>query len=309
MSRHNDPAHLPLPIPPQEEQDEDEAYERFYDVQQKETPVLYSSIAHLLVNKSALHAWHAHPKLNPNYQSEESAEFDYGRAAHALLLEGDESRFVVIEADDWRKKEAKELRDKARAERKMPMLARQVHKVRAMSRAAKEYIEASELAGIFQRGIPEKSIYWQEGNARCRITPDWLTDDHTLVLDYKTTTSANPHSFLGMALSFGYAMQEAFYRRGVAAAHGKEPAFVFLLQEKEPPYACSLVAFDPAMQEIGDRQAEYALALWGTYMARNEWPGYPTRIAHLEPPAWYLARAEAQAQEIDFDNLDERMNP
>ena len=51
------------------------------------------------------------------------------------------------------------------------------------------------------------------------------------------------------------------------------------------------------MQEIGDRQVAYALALWTTAMQRNEWPGYPRRVAHLEPPAWYLARAEGWLDE------------
>jgi len=270
-------------------------------------PALSASIAHLLVTKSGLHAYTAHPRLNPQYRQEESAEFDYGRAAHALLLEGDESRFCIVEADDWRKKDAKELREKARAEKKMPMLARQVHKVRAMARAAQEYVAASELAGIFAHGVAEKSIYWQEGAHRCRATPDWLTDDASICLDYKTTTSANPAAFLGMAVGFGYTMQEAFYRRGIKAVRGREPAFVFLLQEKEPPYACSLVAFDPAMREIGDRQADYAIQLWKDYTTRNYWPGYSARIAHLEPPDWYRSRAE-QAM-ISDEQLAEAMEP
>lgn len=262
-------------------------------------PALSASIAHLLVSKSALHAWTAHPRLNPNYRQEESAEFDYGRAAHSCLLEGDESSLVVIEADDWRKKDAKEARDAARTEGKTPLLVRQMHKVRAMVRAAKEYIAASEIPDVFSTGKPEVSLHWREGPTHCRGRLDWLTDDHRLVMDYKTTVSANPHSFVGMAIGYGYAMQEAFYRRGVKAVYGKEPAFVFLLQEKELPYACSLVAFDPAMQEIGDRQAEHALALWATYMQRNEWPGYPRRVAYLEPPAWYMARDDERRQEVD----------
>ena len=255
-------------------------------------PALSASIAHLLVTKSALHAWTAHPRLNPHYQQIESAEFDYGRAAHSVLLEGSESPLVVVEADDWRKKEAKELRDKARAEGRIPLLVRQVYKVRAMVKVARDYIASSELAGIFEDGLPEQYIEWQEGQTRCTGRLDWLRGDKRLVMDYKTTQSANPASFVGMAVGYGYAMQEAFYRRGVKAVHGKEPAFVFLLQEKEPPFACSLVAFDPAMQEIGDQQAAHALAIWGTYMARNEWPGYSPRIAHLEPPQWHAARAE-----------------
>ena len=270
-------------------------------------PALSASIAHLLVTKSALHAWTAHPRLNPHYQQIESAEFDYGRAAHSVLLEGSEESLHVIEADDWRTKAAKEAREAARGLGKTPILFRQLRKVQTMVKAAQDYVAASELAGIFSDGQAEVHLEWQEGATRCTGRLDWLRGDKRLVMDYKTTQSANPAAFVGMAVGYGYAMQEAFYRRGVKAVHGKEPAFVFLLQEKEPPFACSLVAFDPAMQEIGDRQAAHALALWGTYMARDEWPGYPRRIAHLEPPAWYLARAEEQS--IDFDNIDERTNP
>ncbi len=263
-------------------------------------PALSATIAHLLVARSALHAWHAHPRLNPNYRQEESAEFDYGRAAHAALLEGDESRWHVVEADDWRKKDAKEARDAARAAGKMPLLARQAHKVRAMVRAAEEFIAVSELPDLLADGEPEHALHWQECDTHCRSRLDRISADRLRVLDYKTTTSANPHAFVSMAVGMGYTMQEAFYRRGVKARYGREPQFVFLLQEKDSPYACSLVAFDPAMQEVGDRQVEYALALWGTAMASGRWHGYPRRVAYLEPPAWYMARAEEWATDANL---------
>lgn len=255
-------------------------------------PALSASIAHLLVSKSALHAWHAHPRLNPNYQQTESAEFDYGRAAHAVLLEGTEKPLYVIEADDWRKKEAKEARENARKAGRIPLLHRQVMRVRAMVAAAREYVAASEIFGIFENGTPEHSLQWMEGPTQCRSRLDWLRSDNAMVLDYKTATSANPEAFLRGAIAYGYTMQEAFYRRGVKAVYGAEPKFVFLVQEKEPPYACSLIAFDPAMQEMGDRQVQYAMAIWQQCMAMDHWSGYPPRIAYLEPPAWYAARTE-----------------
>ncbi len=299
------------------EQDEDTAYddERQREVDEKSaqrgsadadgTPALSASIAHLIVNKSALHAWTAHPRLNPRYQPTESAEFDYGRAAHKVLLEGEDASIMVIEADDWRKKEAKALRDQARADRKIPILARQMNRVRAMVKVARDYLFASELSGLMDDGEPEHSIKWEETTALCRARLDWISGDRKIVMDYKTTTSAKPESFIGQAIGYGYAMQEAFYRRGVKAVYGQEPRFVFLLQEKELPYACSLVAFDPAMQEMGDRQAEYAISLWRHAMQTGKWHGYTSRVAYIEPPVWYAARAE----EIDFDNIDERMNP
>lgn len=269
-------------------------------------PALSASIAHILVTKSAMHAWHAHPRLNPDYRSEESAEFDYGRAAHAVLLEGSESGLHVIEADDWRKKDAKEARDAARAAGKTPLLVRQVHKVRAMVKAAQQYVEASEIAGIFKDGEPEHSLHWREVDMHCRSRLDWISTDRRIVLDYKTAVNANPDAFVNGAVAYGYTMQEAFYRRGVKAVYGKEPKFVFLVQEKEPPYVCSLVAFDPAMQAMGDQQVEYALALWQSSMQSGQWRGYPNRIAYLSPPAWYAARVEGMMTD---EQLEEAINP
>lgn len=282
-------------------------------------PALSASIAHLIVTKSALHAWHAHPRLNPNYVEDVSDEFDFGTAAHDLLLEGGTARICVIDPENYRSKPTKAnpegavpkgwtngairaARDEARANRLVPILPWHNARLSSMIEVAQRYLAQSELAELLLDGKPEQKLHWQEGGAHCRARLDWITGDKALILDYKSCRSANPHHFTGMAVSFGYTMQEAFYRRGVKAVHGKEPRFVFLLQEKEPPFACSLVAFDPAMQEIGDRQAQYAIALWTHAMQTGQWPGYPSRVAHLEPPAWLLARAEGWATD---DNLEE----
>lgn len=258
----------------------------------RDGPSLSSSIAHIILSRSPLHAWFAHPRLNPHYRAEESAEFDYGTAAHSLLLEGDESGLVVVEADDWRTKAAKELRDAARAAGKTPLLARQIAKVRAMVKAAQQAVADSEIAGAFEGAIAEHSIYWQEGEIRCKARPDLINDTMRLILDYKTCANAEPDAFMRAGLSYGYDIQEAFYRRGMKAL-GRDYNFVFLAQEKEPPYACSLVALDPAMQDMAERKVSFALASWQSCLKANRWPGYPNRIAYISPPAWYAAQAEA----------------
>lgn len=257
-------------------------------------PALSASIAHLLITKSALHAWHAHPRLNPNYQQTESAEFDYGRAAHAVLLEGDESRLHVIEADDWRKKDAKEARENARKAGKMPLLSRQIHKVRAMAKVAKEHVADSELAGIFEAGEPEKSLHWEEVGIHCRARLDWLSTDRKLILDYKTSQNANPDAFIrGPLTNYGYDTQGAFYLRGNAATGGSAHAkYVWLVQEVEPPYVCSLVGMGPQMQEIAERKVDWARAIWQRCIQTGQWPAYPNRIAWAELPEWSVARFE-----------------
>lgn len=257
----------------------------------RDGPSLSSSIAHTLISRSPLHAWYAHPRLNPNYRAEESAEFDYGTAAHSMLLEGDESGLVIIEADDWRTKAAKEARDVARAAGKTPLLARQMAKVRAMVKAARDAVAASELAGVFEGAIAEHSIAWMDGDIRCKARPDLINDAMRVIVDYKTCANAEPDAFMRAGLSYGYDIQDAFYRRGMKAL-GKDYRFVFLAQEKEAPYVCSLVALDPAMQDMADRKVSFALASWQACLKANRWPGYPNRIAYIAPPAWYAAQAE-----------------
>lgn len=304
-------------IPTWESRDEraDEAYDiarqREVDAEQlsaeeyfadNDGPSLSSGIANLLVSKSPLHAWYAHPRLNPDYRREERAEFDYGTAAHALLLEGDESRIAVIEADDWRTKAAKEARAQAYADRKTPMLPRQLATVRAMVAAARTAIAESEIAAQWARGLSEQSIAWTDpaGNTRCKALLDRISNDRAWVFDYKTCSNAEPDAFARSALSMGYDVQEAFYRRGVKAKYGKEPRFVFVAQEKDAPYACSLVAFDPALQEMADRKVQYALAIWAGCLASGKWRGYPSRVCYTVPPAWYAANAEALNEMIEI---------
>ena len=45
------------------------------------------------------------PRLNPNYESDESSSFDLGSAAHSLML-GDPKQFEIIQADSFATKEA-----------------------------------------------------------------------------------------------------------------------------------------------------------------------------------------------------------
>lgn len=261
-------------------------------------PGLSATIANILLTKTPLHAWFAHPALNPDYAREEKPEFDYGTVAHRMLLEGSEAGLHIVEANDWRTKAAQEQREAAYAEGKTPLLARQVKKCREMVAAAKEAIAYSEVSDVFAVGSPEMTIQWRDKGIDCRSRLDWLTTDNALILDYKTTVNAHPEAFLRTVISTGYDVQEAFYRRAVRSLTGQEPRFVFLAQEKEPPFACSLIGLDPAMRDLADRKVEAAIDLWAQCVKENEWPGYSHRVAWLAPPAWYQMQAEESLEEM-----------
>lgn len=69
-------------------------------------PSLSASLAHVLLTKSPRHCFELHPRLSPAWEPDESdAGQIIGTVTHALLLEDDRSRVVIVEADDWKKKE------------------------------------------------------------------------------------------------------------------------------------------------------------------------------------------------------------
>ena len=256
-------------------------------------PSLSASVAHVLLTRSAAHAWLAHPRLNPAWAPEATEQTEIGTLAHALLLEqDDDSRVVVVEADDWRTKAAKLARDEARAEGKLPVLAHKLAAVRAMVAVAHEAIAASELAETFATGRAEQTFLWLDGAAWCRCRPDLISADRRVLVDYKTTGgSAEPDSWArGMMLQMGYDVQAAFGLRAARVLHGVEADFVFVVQETEPPYAVSFVGLAPAFQEFAEQKRRHALTLWRHCREREAWPGYPSRTCWAEPPGWALTQ-------------------
>src|ERR1700677_3058420 len=115
-------------------------------------PSLSSSIANVLLQQSPLHAWMAHPRLNPNFQRESDSRADIGSIAHAIFLERDESKIVIVQANDWRTNLAKQARDDAHAQGKYAILEPKFVAVKRMVTHAEAYLNETELAGILETG-------------------------------------------------------------------------------------------------------------------------------------------------------------
>lgn len=243
-------------------------------------------------------AWWNHPKLNPQPPEEkEKTIFDIGSAAHNLLLEGGDSIFVVIGFDDWKKKEAQEARKAAREMGKVPLLEEQYVEVFRMVEAAQKAIRECTELGITDlraEGDSELTYIWQETNGVwCRTRKDWIRTDRGLILDYKSSkTNVNPDYFSGHINKMGYGIQSVFYRRGVKMVEGKEPNFVILAQETEPPYFCSFHGLDLQNEDLAAQKVNWAIKEWAQRLAVNKWPAYPNRVCYAEPKSWELAEWE-----------------
>lgn len=257
-------------------------------------PSLSSSIAQILITQSPRHAWFNHPRLNKKYAPQEKEKFDLGSAAHAYILEGAQGAIEVIDAENYRGKDAQEQRDSARESGKIPILA---HQMSALKKMVDEFFEAVErcadLRGIFQRGKPEVTGVWQEGEKRQKLLMrerlDWLTDEHDFIIDYKTAENADIESFLRGPLSnLGYDLKAAFYLRGLKALNGRveKTNFVWIVQETSEPYAVSFVGYGEHMAEVAERKVERAISLWRECVSKKSWPGYYPRIAWADLPTF-----------------------
>lgn len=269
------------------------------------SPSLSSGISRALLEESPLHAFHKHPRLNPHYQQDHKTAFDLGTVAHAILLEGDYKKIAVVNATDWRTKEAKEARDEARANGMTPILVEQMTEVELMVEEAKRAIADSELASVFtpDGGDSELTLIWQDASGVwCRSRPDRLSKDRRIIVDYKTTgASAEPNAWTkGPMIGNGCDLQAALGLRGIKAITGQDGCkFVFLVQESIAPYAVSFVGFGEQFKFYADTRIDRAIKLWGRCLKTNHWPGYTNRIAWVSPPQYKCNEWDAQIEEAD----------
>ena len=259
-------------------------------------PSLSSSLTKVLLRESPYKAWYSHPRLNPHYRMDTDGKFDLGTAAHAVLLEDDASRIVVVKADDWRSKAAKEARDAANAAGKTPLLEEQHDRVQAMVGVAKRFLTDCEITEYWNEGESELTAIWQEDDIWLRCRFDRLAKNRRCIIDYKSTKDASPDVFSRQIVRMGYHWQEAFYRRALRNVEGRDAPFVFLAQSEEPPYECSLHGCDAALQEIADADVERAVQTWRECIATGKWPTYDNRIHWTVPTQWQMRDHETRLQ-------------
>ncbi len=246
---------------------------------------LSTSGAKTLLNKCpAIFAWereHGRP---------DKAVFDFGHAAHSEIL-GDGMRIVVVDAEDWRTKAAREARDQAYAEGATPLLAKDYAHVQAMGAALRAHPIAGQLLDP-DRGTPESSLFWTDERTgvwrRARL--DSLPHPgigRMIIVDYKSTDSAKPADCARSIAKFDYAMQgdaqiEAVKRLGLA----EDVAFLLIFQERTAPYLISVVEPSASALRIGHERNQRAVDLFKVCTERDEWPGYSDGVELVDLPLW-----------------------
>lgn len=221
--------------------------------------------------------------------STHAEHYDIGQAAHSLLL-GTGMDIVEVKAKDWRTNAAKDARAEAYDRGQIPILTAKLAEIRAMVAVARADERVAELLAD---GRPEVSAWaidpmtWSMVRARL----DWLRDegeDLVLIVDYKTTTDASRAGFAKASGEYGYLIQEAFYRHVLALLGIRVDRFIFLCQEKEPPYLVGIHEHRPRDLAMADALVRKAIDLFTECERSGLWPGLPHDDSPIILPAWAI---------------------
>lgn len=243
-------------------------------------PALGSTSLKTLATKTPAHyRWQADHPVHKDV-------FDLGTVAHSLILEGDTTGVEVLDYPAWTTKAAREARDDARNQGKIPLLEKDWQEVMAMHDAVMAHPEARALLTGHR---PETSVFWEEDGLHLKCRPDaW---QHGLLIDLKTTRTADPNEFGRTAAEFGYHQSAGHYIDGVKAITGEELPFKFILVEKTAPYFVSVVELDIEAVGIGRQLNDRAKRIYRECTETGRWPGY-TNSEPVNLPMWAIYKAE-----------------
>lgn len=243
-------------------------------------------------------AIYRHEQDSPD-EDEGSADMWIGSAAHVINLEPAlwAEKVAVIDAADYRKKDAQEARDAALANGRIPLLTKHVETVLAMAERFKAEI-GDQLAG----GRMEVSYLYREH--RCGVLvknrPDWRADDGRLLVDYKTTGNVHPDAVRARVFDNWHHVQAALYIEGHEVLTGRTPEWLWVAQATKPPYLVTVARPTNATLHMAQERINEAVRVYAECQRTGVWPSYSSGVVLIEPTSrasWQHADWSEQQQE------------
>jgi hypothetical protein len=241
-----------------------------------------------------------HPEDRPT-----TAALDFGKAAHRYAFGAGED-FIVItgsgkDPNAWNTTATKEEVQQARAAGLTPIKPQDEAIIIEMGEALRAHPLAAALFDP-EHGKAEVPLYWTDPATgvplRCRL--DWLPEKRSgkrlLIPDLKTAESAHPEKFRKSAMDYGYHRQADFYTRGVRECGlDDDPAFLFVVVEKSPPYLVQVIELKEASLNIGRNLNNLAISTYAECMRTGRWPSYDEGVVQIDLPDFYLRQHDEES--------------
>lgn len=233
----------------------------------------------------------AHYEASLEAPNKRTAALEFGDASHTFILQPEEfeRRFVTMPLS-IKTRRGKEWDAFSFANsNKSIITAEDFETIVAMDKALSSHKTAKALINL-ETGIPEMSCFFKDPSTgiNCRIRPDFLPGGN-IIVDYKTTESATPSEFQRSCVKYGYDISAGLYCFGMEILTGIPHKFVFIAQEKKPPYEVAVYEASPNFLDIGRSRAIGLLELLKECRETGFYPGYPDEIQTLDLPAWAKA--------------------
>jgi len=269
-----------------------------------EVPSLSQSIAHTMLTKSPLHAWHQHPRLGNAPRSSTKAQIE-GTVIHALLLGKGASGIEILSYPNYKTKAAQVKRDLVEAEGRTPVLECKYEEI--VTAAETIRMRLAEQDCVFEGGQAEVAIEWYEegpdGPVVCRGRIDYLIlgERHAIILDPKKIVSADSITCMYHADDYGHHIQPVAY---TSAVEKLRPDLVGRVQFKYPfmeiaaPYAAVVRPPSAESTWVGQQQWKRAIATWQQCLRTGVWPCYPIEPLYVSPRT---SKREEELLEMDIE--------
>ena len=246
----------------------------------------HPAVSNSVLGKIAISPAHARAYLDGEI-SEPTPAMKFGTAYHTAILEPEKfgNTYVVFDGDR-RTKQGKEDYQMLIDSGATIISREDADTIREMARVMRANPDA---AALLTGGIAEASVFWVDPatGLECKCRPDYYRESDLTIVDLKTAEDASPAGFARSVANYGYHRQDAHYSDGAQAER-----FVFIAQEKRPPYAVAVYELDETAKKTGLALRNRDLQVYASCAEFNLWPGYPEGIQTLSLPKWATQETE-----------------
>ncbi|MBQ2277070.1 MAG: PD-(D/E)XK nuclease-like domain-containing protein, partial [Clostridia bacterium] len=235
-------------------------------------------------------------KYAEEHPEEPTPALIFGQMVHKLVLEPEtfDDEFSIMPEIDRRTKDGKAIWNNFVSGNGEKMLVRQADYETAL--AMKNALLQNDLVVKLLSGKHEAPLFWTDEmtGEKCKARLDVLTplSERVIIADYKSTNDASTEAFIRSAINYGYDFQAAMYTEAVRHVMDQDAVFIFIAQEKDPPYAVNVLAADQLLVQRGYDTFRELLGIYHECKVSGNWYGYlgpQNQINVLGLPA-YLAK-------------------
>jgi hypothetical protein len=224
----------------------------------------------------------AHFRYHCDNPEEKTEPMILGSAMHSYLLEPElfDKEYVFRPAGlDMRRTADKEHIERMKREHPGKEILKPEYRETLEAMAASIAANKCASALLNRDGDVEMSLLWKDPEhgvlIKSRLDFYAQVEDRPTIIDLKTTQDASAKGFATSLYRYGYYRQAPLYLDGMSRILGFDHTrFIFIVIEKEPPYAVGVYEIDHQAISAGRQDYKRLLALYNKCKEKKEWPSY-----------------------------------